>query len=259
MGRSYENAKKLLTAEINAAVEGMLEMGVDDILVCDGHGPGAVVFEELHSAAKLLHPSCSTPGEHGCWWKSNYYEGSAGVPLLFRLPDLIETSSTCDAVCGLIDLGVTFTDMAEGDFKPVPDGRSLWQTLNGRRPESWEDKTFSELVDVRNALTPSRMIRYGKWKLWLTAEGENPRPVLFNPEDNPDELCDLGQYPHQAEIRKKLLKELYENWVSTHIRTMAKDNSESYKTISSWGNAVNPTHPDSVTVTTAEYEPLFFV
>ena len=54
-GKYYESAKKLLTAEVNAAVEGMVEMGVDDILVNDGHGPGAIAFDELHPAAKLLH------------------------------------------------------------------------------------------------------------------------------------------------------------------------------------------------------------
>lgn len=54
-GSGYTQAMKLLTAEINAAVEGMLEEGVDDVLVCDGHGPGAVSFEMLHPAAKLLH------------------------------------------------------------------------------------------------------------------------------------------------------------------------------------------------------------
>ena len=54
-GRYYEAAKKLLTAEVNAAIEGMLETGADDILVSDGHGPGAIAFEELHERAKLLH------------------------------------------------------------------------------------------------------------------------------------------------------------------------------------------------------------
>ena len=53
--RYYESARRLQTAEINAAVEGMLEAGVDDILIWDAHGPGAVLFEELHPAAKLLH------------------------------------------------------------------------------------------------------------------------------------------------------------------------------------------------------------
>lgn len=53
--RHYEHAKKLLTAEINAAVEGLLSEGVDDILVVDGHGPGGIWFEDLHPEAKLLH------------------------------------------------------------------------------------------------------------------------------------------------------------------------------------------------------------
>jgi len=54
-GRYYEPAKKLLTAEINAAIEGMLEAGVEHVLVVDGHGPGAVQFEMLHPAAQLAH------------------------------------------------------------------------------------------------------------------------------------------------------------------------------------------------------------
>ena len=54
-GDGYAMARRLLTGEINAAVEGMLAFGVEDILVCDGHGPGAVDFEGLHPAVKLLH------------------------------------------------------------------------------------------------------------------------------------------------------------------------------------------------------------
>jgi len=51
----YEPARRLLTGEINAAVEALVAAGVDDILVADGHGPGAVCYETLHPAAKLLH------------------------------------------------------------------------------------------------------------------------------------------------------------------------------------------------------------
>ncbi len=53
--KHYEHAKKLLTAEINAAVDGLVSVGVEDILIVDGHGPGGVWFEDLHPAAKLLH------------------------------------------------------------------------------------------------------------------------------------------------------------------------------------------------------------
>jgi D-amino peptidase len=53
-GRYYDQAKHLVTAEVNAAVEGLLEAGVDDILVRDGHGAGAINFEELHPSARLV-------------------------------------------------------------------------------------------------------------------------------------------------------------------------------------------------------------
>ncbi|MBN1349394.1 M55 family metallopeptidase [candidate division KSB1 bacterium] len=54
-GKYHERAKKLLTAEVNAAIEGMLDEDVDDVLVIDGHGPGGIYFEDLHPAAKLCH------------------------------------------------------------------------------------------------------------------------------------------------------------------------------------------------------------
>ncbi len=51
----YLAARKLLTAEVNAAVEGLLEARVEDILVIDGHGAGGISYEDLHPAARLLH------------------------------------------------------------------------------------------------------------------------------------------------------------------------------------------------------------
>jgi D-amino peptidase len=53
--RYYEGAKRLLTAEVNAAIDGLLQAGVEEVLVIDGHGPGAIQFEDLHPAGRLLH------------------------------------------------------------------------------------------------------------------------------------------------------------------------------------------------------------
>ena len=53
--RYYDRAKRLLTAEVNAAVEGLLAVGVEDILVMDGHGPGGIWYDDLRPPAKLLH------------------------------------------------------------------------------------------------------------------------------------------------------------------------------------------------------------
>jgi D-amino peptidase len=58
-GVGYAAARKLLTADLNAAIEGLLEGAgderIDDIIVGDGHATMRnVLLEELHPAARLV-------------------------------------------------------------------------------------------------------------------------------------------------------------------------------------------------------------
>lgn len=53
-GRYYDTAKKLLTLETNAAIEGFLAAGAQRIVVCDGHGCGGLLPEKLHPRAELI-------------------------------------------------------------------------------------------------------------------------------------------------------------------------------------------------------------
>jgi len=53
-GRYHDAAKRLLTAEVNAAVEGALAAGATEILVNDSHGPGGMHYESLHHEARIL-------------------------------------------------------------------------------------------------------------------------------------------------------------------------------------------------------------
>lgn len=55
MERKYE-AMRLLTGELNAAVDGILDAAPDaDILVWDGHGSGGIDMEAFHPKAKFLN------------------------------------------------------------------------------------------------------------------------------------------------------------------------------------------------------------
>lgn len=54
-GRYHDRGMRIVTAEVNAAIEGMLGAGVEDVLVADGHGPGGIWWEDLHPAAELIH------------------------------------------------------------------------------------------------------------------------------------------------------------------------------------------------------------
>jgi len=54
-GAEYDKARRLLTQEVNAAVEGALAGGATEVLVDDGHYRGSnFVFEELHPTARYV-------------------------------------------------------------------------------------------------------------------------------------------------------------------------------------------------------------
>jgi D-amino peptidase len=52
-GCYYEKGKRLLTEEVNAAVDGLIAGGAGEILVVDGHGPGGIDPEILHESVNL--------------------------------------------------------------------------------------------------------------------------------------------------------------------------------------------------------------
>lgn len=53
-GKYYEHARELATMEANAAVQGLLEAGATEVLVCDGHGPGGLNASLIHPEARIL-------------------------------------------------------------------------------------------------------------------------------------------------------------------------------------------------------------
>ncbi|MEM3577526.1 MAG: M55 family metallopeptidase [Candidatus Bathyarchaeia archaeon] len=54
-GKEHERARRLMTQEVNAAIEGALEAGAKTIVVNDSHGTMRnIIPEELHEAAELV-------------------------------------------------------------------------------------------------------------------------------------------------------------------------------------------------------------
>ena len=193
-------------------------------------------------------------GDHGCWWKSNYYEGSVGIPLIARLPGTVAAGSNCGAVCNLTDLGPTFAEIAATQYSPPVDGRSLLGHIRSSPPGDWPDETFSELFDQRGSNVPSRMIRSGRWKLWWLVDEAGTPPALFDLEADPDELNDLGTDPAFADVRDCLLARLRDGWDPELVSREGRDATTSYRTLCAYGAAVNPASADAITVVSADYE-----
>jgi len=54
-GRMHEPARRFLTGDVNAAIAGAVDVGADEVVVLDGHGPGfSLILDELNPKAELI-------------------------------------------------------------------------------------------------------------------------------------------------------------------------------------------------------------
>ena len=149
-------------------------------------------------------------GEHGMWWKSSFYEGSAGVPMIWSFPDQFVQGHRVGAATSLLDVGPTLIDLAGGERMPDVAGHSLRGFLEGGdavpgRPAEIYSENYSGATEP-----PGRMIRRGPWK--LNHYHGHTVPQLFNIESDPEEFHDLGTDPEYADIRTELLDMVLDGW-----------------------------------------------
>jgi choline-sulfatase len=121
-------------------------------------------------------------GERGLWYKMNFFEGSARVPLVVTAPRRFEPHRVSIPVTTM-DLLPTLVDLArDGDLSAVVgplDGQNLVPLLSGE--PSGRDTVTAEYL-AEGAIAPIVMIRRGDLKL------------VHSPPD-PDQLFDLSRDP----------------------------------------------------------------
>lgn len=154
-------------------------------------------------------------GEHRMWWKSSFYEGSVGVPLIFSWPERMAENRTISEVVSLLDVGPTLVDLAGGSPMSQVSGQSLKGFLTGDgKVSDWKNTAFSELGGLRGD-APGRMIRRDQWK--LNYYHGYDRPQLFDLESDPGEYNDLGNDDSYAAIRDELLAEVRAGWSGAEV------------------------------------------
>ena len=142
-------------------------------------------------------------GEHNLWAKFVFYEPSAGVPLIFRVPGLVRQGEVSRTPVSLVQLSATLCELCGVDAPSGLDGESLVPLL--REPSTRKDTSvFSEY----NLNTPNAkfMIRRGDWKYCYYI---SDTPELYNLRDDPDELNNLAQSAEYREQREELNARLF--------------------------------------------------
>lgn len=155
-------------------------------------------------------------GERGLWYKMNFFEGSARVPLIVHNPARFAPGRVAAPV-SLVDLLPTLVELA-GDGVPQPTdplpGRSLLDLCRdpSGRPVEGAEPVEREVVGEymgEGAIAPIVMIRRGSWKFVHSPVDPDQ---LYDLAADPDERVNLATDPHFSRQVRELRAEVDERW-----------------------------------------------
>jgi choline-sulfatase len=145
-------------------------------------------------------------GERGLWFKMNFFEGSARVPMMMAVPGIegrlvttpVSTLDVTPTLAGLAGIDIsTIKDWTDGeDLMPLATG------TGGRSIVPMEyaaEGTVSPMVGLRNE----------RYKLTLCAADP---PILTDLEADPCEMTNLAHDPAAASVFEALREEAAQRW-----------------------------------------------
>ncbi len=178
-------------------------------------------------------------GHHGMWSKSSFYEESAAVPLIIRLPGSRPGDRVVRHAVSVMDLGPTLLDLTGSCPLPHANGRSFAPLLRNPSPSrsDFPDEAFAENF----GFTPARMVRTGPWK-YCYYEGMEAQ--LFNLEQDPGEFENRAHDPDFRSICASLEARVLEGWDIERARRFLQRRKDELPLLQAWAAARIPDEPD---------------
>ncbi len=142
-------------------------------------------------------------GEHGMWQKFVFYEASAGIPMIFRIPGTVSAGKRTRTLASNVDILPTLADLCGVAIPGHLDGGSLADSL--RNPAAQIERTvYSEYaLQTPNA---KYMIRTGDYKF---CHYVNDTAELYDLRSDPDEMQNLASKPEFEGKVKELRNQLF--------------------------------------------------
>ncbi|TPW30284.1 alkaline phosphatase family protein [Pararhizobium mangrovi] len=163
-------------------------------------------------------------GDHHSWGKVSFYDAAFRVPLLVRDPLLPGSHDTAlDIMSEAVDIAPTILDWLGLAPPPAFNGRSLLPQLRGEESKAKRDYVFFELdygsaghlntlqrsLNVADANSNLAVLRENRFK-YVHFNGGLP-PLLFDLENDPDELRDLAGDPAFAPELQRLSRKMIDH------------------------------------------------
>jgi choline-sulfatase len=156
-------------------------------------------------------------GERGLWFKMNFYEGSARVPLMVAIPGA--AGALVKAPVSNLDILPTLCDLAGVDMDaimPWTDGQSLKPLMDGK---AREEPVLMEYA-AEGSYAPMVAIRAGRYKF---VHCEIDPPQLFDLESDPDETTNLAGDPARAGLVASFMARIHARWDMAAFDTAVRE------------------------------------
>jgi choline-sulfatase len=177
-------------------------------------------LDELELREKTLVIYIADHGEmlyaHRLWTKMVFFDPSVRVPLIMRLPGVIQEGKETRALVESIDLFPTITELLGLATPASVQGRSLVPVLKGQT-ERHRDVVRSEFPNSEAGRKDSgqTMMQFdGRYK--LVDNGPRIPPELYDLKTDPREITNLQALPEHRERVEKMLAEL-RTWDATDV------------------------------------------
>ena len=155
-------------------------------------------------------------GERGLWYKMNFFEPSARVPMIVAGPGVMQ--QVRGEPCSLVDLLPTLLDIAgvEGDLGMPVDGISLWPSLTEGHVSQTEaiGEYCAEIAPGAPLFMIRRNVDGRQWK-YLHCDADPAQ--LYDVATDPGERHNLVGDPQYAEIANGFAAEVRARWDSPSI------------------------------------------
>lgn len=176
-------------------------------------------------------------GEHGLFWKTNFYEGSAHVPMVYVYQGVFPEHARVAGVTSLLDTAPTLLQLAGASQLPECDGVSLVSNLKTAVPIDENREVVSICSDIKGD-NPSAMLRVGHYKLVKHAGFEACQ--LFDLSKDPKEERDLGEDPDFKKVAEELEERLSRYWDGESALEQLKRDQFHVGMMKAWYDIVKP-------------------
>jgi choline-sulfatase len=156
-------------------------------------------------------------GERGLWFKMNFFEGSARVPLMIVVPGVdgrlvttpVSTLDVTPTVAGLA--GIDISTLA-----PWTDGEDLMQLAKGTGGRGLVPMEYA----AEGTVSPMVGLRDERYKLTLC---QADAPILVDLEADPYELDNLADEPAAQKVFNRLAEEARSRWDLTKFDAAVRE------------------------------------